>query len=119
MSALILVVDDDRSVRTSLVRLLSAYGYRACEAASAAQALATARNVRPDVILMDLQMPRVSGIAMARKLKRLPDLADVPLIALSASPPERALVARLFRSVLLKPCRAAHLIAAIECATRP
>lgn len=117
MTAEILIVDDDASVRRSLVRILSARGYRTTAVASGAAAVRRAAQLRPDLILMDLHMPDMAGIDAARALKADPALANVPVIAMSATPPQVELDP-LFTSFLLKPTPSAELFSAIEHALR-
>ena len=103
MRTVILLVDDDPSVRTSTSRLLSAHGHTVFEAASAALAVQRAAEVLPDVILMDLHMPDCTGIEAARAIKELAQLSGTPIIALSATPPDWILKSALFATVLHKP----------------
>lgn len=115
---MILVVDDDPSVRTSMSRLLSAHSYTVFEAASAALAVQRAAEVCPDVILMDLRMPNRSGIDAAREIKRRTQLSGTPIIAISGTPPEWDDLSALFDTVLPKPCPSLQLVAALTKAIR-
>lgn len=115
MSHVILVVDDDPSVRASTLRLLSVRGYAVCEAASAADALVKAAAVRPDAILMDLHMLGTDGVQTAQNFKADQELKHIPIIALSASPPLSD-VSALFAAVLRKPCPSEQIVQAIESA---
>lgn len=112
----ILVVDDDHSVRKSTLRLLIARGYTAIEAAGAAEALAKVVEITPDAILMDLQMEQTSGLETARQLQTLERLQNIPIIAVSATPPEHEVSLQIFAKILLKPCPSTDIIAAIEAA---
>jgi CheY-like chemotaxis protein len=114
----ILVVDDDPSVRTSTSRLLSAHGHTVFEVASAALALQRAAEVMPDVILMDLHMPNSSGIEAAREIKQRAELSGTPIIALSATPPDWVLQSALFAAVLHKPYLSSQLLEALATAVR-
>jgi CheY-like chemotaxis protein len=116
VSHVILVVDDDRSVRASTVRLLNARGYRAFEAKNALEALAKASELCPDAILMDLHMHPSSGIEAARQIKARAALGHIPIIAISATPPLPTEELLLFRAVLIKPCPADQMVATIEAA---
>jgi CheY-like chemotaxis protein len=111
----ILVVDDDRSCRLSLVRLLKTVRYDVLSAASAAEALQTATRSRPAVVVLDLQLSDGSGIEVARALRTLPALASTRFVALSGTLNVGDDVS-LFEDVLTKPCRASDLIDAIEAA---
>jgi CheY-like chemotaxis protein len=55
------------------------------EAANGCEGLIQAQSLRPDLILMDIVMPEMDGLEATRRLRRLPDFKDVPIIAISAS----------------------------------
>ena len=116
VSTVILVVDDDPSVRTSTVRLLGAHGYSVVEAASAALAVQRAAETHPSVILMDLHMPNSSGIDAASAIKQHAALKHTPIIALSATPPDWVHRSELFAMVLHKPYLSSQLLAALATA---
>ena len=115
MSHLILVVDDDPSVRASTLRVLAVRGYQTIEAATASEALLKASQALPDAILMDLHLQGASGIQAARQLKSDPALQHIPIIALSATP-AAADATGLFVEVLRKPCPSQEIVSAIESA---
>ncbi len=79
----ILVVDDEPDVTLFLSEALSARGYRAITAASGEEALGAIRNEPPDLILLDLMMPGMTGWEVLRKL-RDSEFASIPVIVLSA-----------------------------------
>ena len=78
----VLVVDDDRAVRDSLRRSLQFNGYDVDVAADGAQALADMDTVRPDVVVMDLMMPRLDGLQATRALRASGH--EVPILMLTA-----------------------------------
>ncbi|HJV54292.1 MAG TPA: ATP-binding protein [Noviherbaspirillum sp.] len=80
-----LIVDDVPANRALLADLLHAVGFETGQAADGRQAVQQARALRPDVILMDLAMPVTDGVQATREIRRLPELAQVPVIAVSAS----------------------------------
>ena len=80
---LVLVVEDNRDAAETLVELLRLEGYGATVAADGPAALAAARELRPDVALLDLGLPGIDGFEVARRLRAMPDLGDLTLIALS------------------------------------
>jgi two-component system, cell cycle response regulator DivK len=84
----VLVVDDNDMNRKLALDVLSAAGFRTFGAARAAQGIALAREHVPDVILMDLQLPDMHGVDATRKLAAHERTADIPVVALSASPLE-------------------------------
>ena len=79
----VLVVDDDPDSRTLLHMALSGAGYCVLEAGHGAEALRSARTMRPDVILLDLAMPVMDGFAFREAQVSEPDLADIPVICVS------------------------------------
>jgi CheY-like chemotaxis protein len=81
----VLVVDDDRDLRAGLSLILEAEGYRVAGAADGQQALEALRaGPRPDVILLDMMMPALSGWAFRERQLADPALADVPVVVFSA-----------------------------------
>ena len=82
--ATILVVDDHPLNLALLEHLLTIDGYRVRTAADADSAVASIDEVRPDLILMDLQLPGVDGFELTRRLKARPDLAGVPVVAVTS-----------------------------------
>lgn len=89
----ILVVDDDTNSRAFLARLLQSEGYVVAEAGDGEEALALAREWRPCVILLDLMMPIMDGFSFLEAQSRSPEIADIPVIVISAIA-DRAQVAR-------------------------
>ena len=87
--ATILVAEDDEDNRLVMKMLLELRGYRVVVAANGHEALELAARERPDLMLMDLRMPLLNGLAAARQLRQhqLPHLRRVPVIALSAYDP--------------------------------
>jgi two-component system cell cycle response regulator DivK len=83
MSVVLLVEDNDLN-RDMLGRRLRRAGYEVLEATQGAQALASARERRPDLILMDLSLPVMDGWEATRRLKQDPSTADIPVLSLSA-----------------------------------
>lgn len=80
----VLVVEDEPDIRTMLRTFLRREGCKVVEAADGEQGVSAARRERPDLILMDLQLPHLDGIAAARLIRETEGLADVPIIAMSA-----------------------------------
>jgi CheY-like chemotaxis protein len=79
----VLVVDDNADAADSLSLLVSLWGHRPLVAYDADTALALAAGERPDVILLDLGLPGTDGWQLARRLRSLPGLADVGLVAVT------------------------------------
>jgi two-component system, sensor histidine kinase len=80
----ILVVDDNDDIREMLAMLLGMLGYRIVVARDGEEAVVVAAAERPDVVLMDVMMPRVNGVEAAHRIRQQPGLTGVPIIGLSA-----------------------------------
>lgn len=80
----VLIVDDEAAIREMLSVALQMAGYQCLEAQDAQTAHALIVDHQPDIILLDWMMPGVSGIELARRLKREPASADIPIIMLTA-----------------------------------
>ena len=80
----VLVVDDELDMRTFVATLLETSGFKPLVAEDGIQGLEMARRDKPSLIILDIMMPRESGIAMYRSLKTDPALKDIPVIMLSA-----------------------------------
>jgi CheY-like chemotaxis protein len=80
----ILIVDDDAPLRDGLARALEAAGHQVRTAANGLEALGEARALRPDLILLDLVMPVMDGWCFRTEQMEDPDLADIPVVVLSA-----------------------------------
>jgi two-component system chemotaxis response regulator CheY len=80
MTASILAVDDSASVRMAMRIALSGAGYSVTEAGDGAEGLAKLQAGRFDMVVTDLNMPRMDGLTMIRELRRLPGCAGIPVI---------------------------------------
>jgi CheY-like chemotaxis protein/anti-sigma regulatory factor (Ser/Thr protein kinase) len=112
----ILVIDDIAENRSLVVDMLNPFGFVMLEAANAEAGLALAQAERPDLIMLDLIMPGIDGLTATRRLRAIPELHDVPVIAVSASAmgddKERSLAAGA-NAFLPKPLDYGTLLAAI------
>ncbi|GAB4503763.1 MAG: hypothetical protein Fur0043_07550 [Anaerolineales bacterium] len=81
----ILYVEDNRDNRTLVRRVLEAAGYNMIEAANAAEALTTLTTSRPNLILMDINMPDKDGYTLTTEIRKIPGLSDIPIIAITAN----------------------------------
>jgi len=79
-----LVVEDHPDNLLLITAVLRRAGYQAQRAGSAEEALAQLQTRRPDLILMDIQLPGQDGLSLTRQLRQERGMADVPIIALSA-----------------------------------
>jgi signal transduction histidine kinase/CheY-like chemotaxis protein len=101
----ILVVDDEASARDLLAGMLAPAGYDVVLAADGREGLARAREARPDVILLDLMMPGLSGFDVVSELKSQPTTAEIPILIVTAkevTPEERALLNGHVAAILQK-----------------
>lgn len=103
----VLLVDDDEDSRMICVTILEHHGYKVVEAGDGGEGLRLAREIRPDVILMDVTLPVLDGWTATRELKGSEPTSDIPVIMLTA----RALDTDRARgrdcgcdSYLTKPC---------------
>ena len=76
----ILVVEDDRDHLTIAAALLRYYGYNVIEAMSAHEGISMAREAKPDLILMDLQLPEMNGIEALKVLRADPSTHNIPAV---------------------------------------
>ena len=84
MAKKVLVVDDELDMRTFITTLLEIEGFKPISAEDGIRGLELAREKKPALIILDIMMPRESGIAMYRDVKNDPDLKAIPVIILSA-----------------------------------
>jgi two-component system cell cycle response regulator DivK len=84
MTKHILVVEDQEDNRQILRDLLSNAGYEMTEAVNGEEALAEVARQRPDLILMDIQLPIMDGYEATRRIRINPDLKSVPIIAVTS-----------------------------------
>jgi two-component system, cell cycle response regulator DivK len=84
MSKRILVVEDQEDNRTILRDLLSNVGYELIEAVDGVDGVAMAERERPDLILMDIQLPVVDGYQATQRIKANPKLRAIPVIAVTS-----------------------------------
>lgn len=79
----ILVVDDDDFQHKMIAKILGAENYEFVFARSGAEAMSALRNIRPDLILMDVMMPDMDGLEVTRRLKTSPQFASMPVMMIS------------------------------------
>jgi two-component system cell cycle response regulator DivK len=80
----ILVVEDQEDLRDLLRDLLIGSGFEIAEATDGNEALAKAKSQKPDLILMDIQLPVIDGYEATRRIKSDPELKATPVIAISS-----------------------------------
>jgi len=80
----VLLVEDTEDNRFMMRRLLEMTGYRVVEAMNGEEAVKLAQTESPSLILMDLSLPVIDGLAATRLIRKLPELKSTPIIAVSA-----------------------------------
>jgi len=113
----ILVVEDYLDTREMYVEFLALNGYDVIAAEDGLEALRIAQALRPDVVVLDIALPRMDGFSVLRRMRADPKLREVPVLTLSASVEEdyedSALKAGATKA-LRKPCLPDELLAAIR-----
>lgn len=80
----ILIVDDNQDSRELVVKILKSRGYQTIEAIDGEEALEKAMGEMPDLILMDISIPKIDGYEVTRRLKSREEFKDIPIVALTA-----------------------------------
>jgi class 3 adenylate cyclase/CheY-like chemotaxis protein len=117
----ILIVDDNETNRDILMTRLATHGYDLSQAADGEQALAIAREQLPDLILLDIMMPKVDGIEVCRRLKADVSLPFIAIILVTARADTKDVVAGLEAGAdeyLTKPVDQVALVARVKSALR-
>ncbi len=114
MTAKLVLIVNDNDLNVKLLRdVLRFEGYRTAEAATGASALDIAANEPPDLILMDVSLPDMSGIEALQRLRTTPGTTATPVLAVTASAmvgDRERLIAEGFDDYLAKPIRVRELI---------
>lgn len=84
MSKRILVIEDTEDNRQIVRDLLTSVGYDLVEAVDGLEGVAAAEREKPDLILMDIQLPGIDGYEATRRIRAIPDLSKVPIIAVTS-----------------------------------
>jgi two-component system phosphate regulon response regulator PhoB len=117
----ILIVDDEPAIRQMLAFALAGEGYRCAEAGSADEAGSAIAADLPELILLDWMLPGVSGLDLARRLRRDPKTQDIPIIMLTARGEETDKVRGLDNGAddyVTKPFSTKELLARIKAVLR-
>jgi CheY-like chemotaxis protein len=113
----VLLIDDYPDALEMLGLYLRLHGYDVTTAADGLKAVELAATSAPDVIVMDLELPGISGFEAARRIRQAPTTSTIPLIAATGYSHERQLdeARRVgFDAVLIKPCEPASLVSEIQ-----
>jgi DNA-binding response OmpR family regulator len=114
---LILIADDNEANRDILARRLEAHGYQLIMAADGEEALSASREQSPDLILLDIMMPKIDGLEVCRRLKADKNLPFIPIILVTARADSKDIVAGLDMGgdeYLTKPVDQAALVARVR-----
>lgn len=84
-STQVLYIEDNDENRVLVRRILNAEGYRVLEAAHADKGLEIARREKPALIIMDINLPNLDGLSLTSMMKDDPELAHIPVVALTAN----------------------------------
>ena len=115
----ILVIDDEASIRQIVETRLKLAGYEVITAADGVEALEQASTHQPNLIVLDIMMPKLDGFQLLRVLRGDPNSADTPLILLTALPEDKGKYAGILSGAdqyLVKPVRPVALLQAIQTA---
>lgn len=80
----ILLVDDDLTLREMYEERLKIEGFTIVQASNGEEALTKAKDIKPNLILLDIMMPKINGFDVLKSLKSDPELKDIPVIILTA-----------------------------------
>jgi CheY-like chemotaxis protein len=112
--ATVLICDDEPSLR-ELIRVSLVGPYRFAEADDGEQSLALARQLRPEVMILDMMMPRRSGLEVLAEIRQDEVLSDTAVIVLTAQPETREEALRQGADlVMVKPFEPEQITAAVE-----
>jgi two-component system phosphate regulon response regulator PhoB len=118
---LVLIVDDERDLRTLVDFNLQKAGWRTAQASTGAEALARARSLHPNVIILDLNLPDVSGMDVCRLLRAEAETRELPILMLTARGSEEDRVQGLeigADDYLPKPFSLRELVLRVEAVSR-
>jgi CheY-like chemotaxis protein len=116
MAGAILVVDDNEANLHLITAMLRKRGYELIPAMSGEAAIEALAERQPALVLMDVQMPGMSGLDVARTVRAMPDKRDLPLIAITAMAMKgdrEKILAAGFDDYLAKPYRMAELLGVV------
>lgn len=112
--ATVLICDDEPSLR-ELIRISLDGPYRFVEADDGEESLEIARSIRPDVVILDMMMPRRNGLEVLSALRKDKELSEIPVIVLTAQPGTRENALREGADiVMVKPFEPEQIAAAVE-----
>ena len=114
---LILIVEDNEKNRKLVRDVLTFKGYRLAEAETGEDGVRLAKELRPDLVLMDIQLPGINGIVALGQIREDPALRDTPVIAVTASAmtqDRQKIMAAGFNGYQSKPINVKDFLAAVR-----
>lgn len=117
MTKRILIVEDNELNLKLFRDLLSANGFDTLETKDGVEAVSLTRNMRPDLILMDIQLPEISGLDITQKIKADPELKHIPIIAVTAfamKDDEEKILAAGCEAYISKPISIEHFLNTVK-----
>ena len=115
--AKILIAEDERDIREMVNFSLQFGGFVVVQAANGAEAVEQAQKELPDLILMDVRMPKMTGYEACRQMKSMPELRDIPVVFLSAKGQETEIQTGLeagAEEYILKPFAPDELVKQVQ-----
>ena len=115
--AKILIAEDERDIRELVNFSLQFGGFTVVQAANGAEAVEQAQKELPDLILMDVRMPKMTGYEACRQMKSMPELRDIPVVFLSAKGQETEIQTGLeagAEEYILKPFAPDELVKQVQ-----
>ncbi|MDR1997552.1 MAG: response regulator [Candidatus Margulisbacteria bacterium] len=110
----ITIIDDEQSVLFLSKAILNSAGYEVITESVSTKAYQTITEQKPDLILMDIVMPDINGIELAKQLKENPDLRDIPIFALTGLPVLNEHNRVYFEKIIVKPFHMDSLLAELK-----
>ena len=112
---LVLIADDARDNREMYAWHLSENGFRVAETSDGAEAVKLAKQLQPAVVVLDVHMPGVDGIAATRQIRRDAKIRNTPILVLTADDTqEQDAIAAGANAVCVKPCMPAALVPQLQ-----
>jgi two-component system alkaline phosphatase synthesis response regulator PhoP len=115
--AKILIAEDERDIRELVSLTLQFGGFTVVQAANGAEAVELAQKALPDLVLLDVRMPKMTGYEACRRIKSMPELRDIPVVFLSAKGQESEIQTGLeagAEEYILKPFAPDELVKQVQ-----
>lgn len=114
MTKKIMIIDDEQSSLFLMKAILTTAGYTVITESQSTKALATIKEQKPDLVLMDVVMPEVNGVELAQKIHEDQDLKNVHVFAFTGMPMINEHNLKHFEKIILKPFHTEQLLADIK-----